>query len=84
MNQTSQTLVSDFTMLIPGNSPVSFRASDGSSLDDRGVAVGMGSSEEGVLRCWAVDPTGRKQIAWNHLSGSAIIVNSDNTVTTSP
>jgi hypothetical protein len=78
---TSQTLVSGFTMLIPANSPVFFRASDGSSLDDSGVALGMGSGEEGVLRCWAIDPAGRKQISWNHLSGSAIIVNSDNTVT---
>jgi hypothetical protein len=81
---TSQSIVSDFTLHMAANSPVVFRASDGSSLDGRGVAVGLGYSEEGVLRCWAVDPTDRKQISWNHLSGSAIIVNSDNTVTDVP
>lgn len=80
-DQTSPAIVSDFTIHMAANSPVAFRASDGSSLDNRGVAVGMGYSEEGVLRCWAVDPTDRKQISWNHLSGSAIIVNSDNTST---
>ena len=77
---TSQGLFYDFAIQLSGFSPIIFRASDGSSLDDLGVAAGMGYSEMGALKCWAVDETLRKQISWNHLSGFAIIVQGDNTL----
>ena len=77
---TSQGLLFSFAMQLYGSSPIIFRASDGSSLDDLGVAAGMGYSEKGALKCWAVDDTLRKQISWNHLSGYAIIVQGDNTL----
>ena len=81
---TSQALSYDFAMRLSGLSPVVFRASDGSSLDDLGVAAGMGTSERGALKCWAVDETMRRQISWNHLSGFAIIVQGDSTLSDSP
>jgi hypothetical protein len=34
----------------------------------------MGEGLKGALKCWAVDPTDSIQIAWNHLSGYAVIV----------
>jgi hypothetical protein len=77
---TSQGLLAQFTIHMTGNTPVFFRASDGSGLDDRAVAEGMGYGEQGALRCWAVDPSDRRQISWNHLSGDAMIVNLDATV----
>jgi hypothetical protein len=77
---TSRGLFYDFAIQLAAFSPVIFRASDGSSLDDIGVAAGMGYSEKGALKCWAVDETLRKQISWNHLSGFAIIVQGDNTL----
>jgi hypothetical protein len=76
---TSQCLFSDFAMQLSPYTPLFFRASDGSGLDNRSVAGGMGNSEEGALKCWAVSPSGHEQISWNHLSGLAIIVDSDNT-----
>ena len=72
-----QALYYNFAMWVPGSSPVVFRASDGASLDGQGVAAGIGDSERGVLKCWAVDDSMRRQISWNHLSGSAIIVQGD-------
>jgi hypothetical protein len=76
----NQCVVSDFTFQLGAHSPLIFRASNGSSLDQQGVAAGMGYSNKGALKCWAVDETGRKQISWNHLSGFAIIVRGDNTL----
>jgi hypothetical protein len=75
----SECLLYEFVMPLGGFAPITFRASDGSGLDNRVVAGGMGSAEEAALRCWAVDPTGSRQISWNHLSGAAVIVNKDNT-----
>jgi hypothetical protein len=72
-------LLYGFVLPLGEHTPLTFRASDGSGLDNRAVAGGMGYAEEGTLRCWAVDPTGRKQISWNHLGGSAVVVNKDNT-----
>lgn len=82
-NPMSECFLSDFAIVLTGFNPVVFKASDGSGLDGRGVAGGMGTSEKGVLKCWAVDETQRKQISWNHLSGSALIVNADSTLRTS-
>jgi len=73
----SQCILDPFVIHIFGNAPVVFRASDGSSLDGRAVGGAMDISEKGALKCWAVDPTAGKQISWNHLTGFAIIVNSD-------
>ncbi len=76
-NQASQCFLSDFVIQLTANMPVVFKASDGSHLgvDGEGVAAGMGSGEKGVLKCWAVDPSSRKQISWNHLSGFGMVVN---------
>ncbi len=80
-NPLSQGLLVPFGMYLLANTPAVFRASDGSGLDDRAVAGPIGAGETGALKCWAVDPTGRKQISWNHLSGFAMIVNSDSMLT---
>ncbi len=77
---TSQSRISSFAIQLAGFSPLIFRASDGSSLDNLGVAAGMGFSEKGALKCWAVNESVNKQISWNHLSGSAIIVQGDGTL----
>jgi hypothetical protein len=79
-NPASQGLLAQFVIHMPGNVPIVFRASDGSGLDGRAAAEGMGYGEKGALRCWAVDPSDRRQISWNHLSGFATIVNLDATV----
>ena len=79
-NSASQCVLSNFVIQLFPYSPITFRASDGTRLDQQGVAVGMGSSKKGALKCWAVDETRRKQISWNHLSGFAIIVKGDNTL----
>jgi hypothetical protein len=75
----SQCLLTPFVIHLFGFNPVVFRASDGFGLDGRAVAGPMGSSEVGALKCWAVDPTDERQISWNHLTGFAVIVNSDTT-----
>lgn len=72
-NPAGPCLLSDFAMRLSARNSVMFRASDGCDLSGRGVAAGMGTGEEGVLKCWAVDRTLRKQISWNHLSGFAIV-----------
>lgn len=71
--------LSDAAFELTPYNPLIFRASDGSGLDGRGVAVGMGEGNKGVLKCWAVDPADEIQISWNHLSGHAIIVQPDDT-----
>ncbi len=76
-NPVSQCLRAPFVIHLSGSTPIVFRAGDGAGLDGRGVAAPMGAGEEGALKCWAVDPTAGKQISWNHLTGFAIIVNSD-------
>jgi hypothetical protein len=73
-NPASKCLLSDFAMQISGRSNIYFKASDGTGLDGRGIAAGMGAPGVGALKCWAVDPTLRKQISWNHLGGFAIIM----------
>lgn len=72
-NPNSPCLLSDFALQLPAMANIVFKASNGTGLDGRGVAAGMGA-EEGALKCWAVDPTLRKQISWNHLGGFAIIM----------
>ena len=67
----------DFTFKLPAMSPIVFRASDGSSLGDLAGTAGMGNSDRGALKCWAVERTVRRQISWNHLSGFAIVVQGD-------
>jgi hypothetical protein len=70
--------LSDMIFYLSANNPLIFKASDGTGLDGRGLVPPMGSGMKGALKCWAIDPTDRIQIAWNHLSGYAVIVDSDN------
>jgi hypothetical protein len=74
----SNCFVSDFAFFLSRHNPVIFKASDGTGLDGRGVAAGMGYGT-GALKCWAVDPTETKQISWDHLSGSAMILDNNAT-----
>jgi hypothetical protein len=72
-NPASQCLLAQFDLHLYGHNPLVFRASDGSTLDGRPVAGGIGVGEVGALKCWAIDITERRQISWNHLSGFAVI-----------
>ena len=59
---TSQSLVSDFTIHLVANAPVVFRASDGSSLDNRGVAAGRVSFTDNTAEGVTAAPT----TAWQY------------------
>ncbi len=81
VNQDQQ--IQDFMFRLTPNQPVWFRASDGTgsgSADDPSVSAGItvppffpGDYEVGELKCWAVDPSGANQVAFNHLYGNAMI-----------
>ena len=77
-NLKSECYVTDFAFYLSNNNPIIFKASTGAGLDNRSVAAGMGEGV-GALKCWAVDPTQTKQISWDHLSGSAMILDSNET-----
>jgi len=86
---SEQQEIRDFQFLITVSQPIWFRASDGlgtaSSLDD-GVTTkpmtvppffGEGDRTiltKGELKCWAVNFEGRRQINWNHLTGTAMVL----------
>jgi hypothetical protein len=76
--------IQDFMFLLTPNQPIWFRASDGlgtGSWDDPYVNYPVtmppffpGDNTTGELKCWAVDPAGATQVAFNHLYGNAMIV----------
>lgn len=75
--------VDGFELLITSAQPVWFRASDGMGAGTYGGAKAgsypvMASpfleNRVGELKCWAVNAAGTAQIAWNHLYGSAMII----------
>jgi hypothetical protein len=61
------------------NQTISWLASTGKGPDGKNIprtggnAPPLGSGMSAELRCWAVDSGGTQQIAWNWLSGEAII-----------
>jgi len=63
--------IEDFMFRLTPNQPIIFSA--GSGMGDWGITVppfvGLGE-----LKCWAVNAAGDKQISWNHLYGTAVIV----------
>jgi len=71
--------ISDAVFYLSKGSPLIFKASDGTNLNGEGAVPGIGDGMKGMLKCWAVDPTDTNQISWNHLSGYAIIIASEET-----
>jgi len=72
-----------FFNLMP-NQAISWLASTGKGPDGKSIprtggdAPPLGSGMSAELRCWAVDSGGTQQIAWNWLSGQAIIREGEN------
>jgi len=77
--------IQDFMFPLTPNQPVWFRASNGmgtGSEDDPHATRNPitvppffpGDYTVGELKCWAVDPSGTKQVAFNHLYGNALII----------
>lgn len=75
--------VDGFELLITSAQPIWFRASDGMGAGTYdGARAGsypvMASpffeNRVGELKCWAVNAAGSSQIAWNHLYGTAMII----------
>jgi len=76
--------IQDFMFRITPNQPIWFRASDGTgtgSYDDWNVSYPItvppffpGDHDAGELKCWAVDAVGANQVAFNHLYGNAMII----------
>jgi hypothetical protein len=69
----------DWVLTLLPNQPISWLASTGKGMDGKsipGVTASpppLASGTLGELRCWAVDSTESHQIAWNWLSGNAIL-----------
>jgi hypothetical protein len=59
---------------LTSNQPVWFRASDGVGATGITVPPFFSEGSVGELKCWAVDAVGHNQIKFNHLYGSAVIV----------
>jgi len=75
--------VDEFELLITSAQPIWFRASDGVGAGTYdGARAGkypvkaapFPADSVGELKCWAVNAAGTSQIAWNHLYGSALII----------
>jgi len=73
--------VQDFVFRLTPNQPVWFKASDGSNSSGT-VTVPPFMGQAGELKCWAVsDASGQYQLAFNHLYGSAFIVDGRGEIT---
>jgi hypothetical protein len=75
--------IQDFEFTITSTQPIWFRASDGlgsgtySAQSTTSNALNVPPFFEnsvGELKCWAVNTAGTDQIAWNHLYGTAMVV----------
>jgi hypothetical protein len=65
--------IQDFVFRLTPNQPVWFKASDGLGSNSMTVPPFMGLA--GELKCWAVsDASAQYQLAFNHLYGSAFVV----------
>jgi hypothetical protein len=75
---------SNWTFLLLPNQPVSWLASTGKGVDGKlipgakGKPPALSSGTVAELRCWAVESSLTQQIAWNWLSGDAIIKEGSN------
>ena len=75
-----------FSFNLTANQSIAFSAKDGTDvkgnpLPRRINLVKFPSANGqyvGELRCWATNPSGAYNISWNHLYGSAIVVEGDN------
>lgn len=73
----------EWTFTLQPNQPVSWMASTGKGPDGKAVPhTGVQPSPLAPrtlaeLKCWAVDSAGTQQIAWNWLSGSAVVGEAD-------
>jgi len=61
--------IQDFMFPLTPNQPIWFSARNGTGT--KGVTVPPFMGPEGELKCWAVDASGRQQISFNHLYGTA-------------
>jgi hypothetical protein len=72
--------IQDFMFRITPNQPIWFRASDGAGTgyyDDVSYPITVPPffvHEVGELKCWAVDAVGADQVAFNHLYGNAMVI----------
>lgn len=72
--------LNDLVFNLSVTNPLIFKASNGENLLGKKVIAGaIGTGMKGMLKCWAVNPSERAQIAWNHLSAYAIIVKEEPT-----
>jgi hypothetical protein len=79
-----QQQIQDFMFLLTPNQPIWFRASDGTgtgSADDPNANYSITvppffprDYTVGELKCWAVNAAGDQQVAFNHLYGNAMIL----------
>jgi len=75
-----------FSFTLTANQSIAFSAKtgfdlDGNSLPRRINLIEFPTANDqyvGELRCWATSPSGAYNISWNHLYGSAIVVEGDN------
>jgi hypothetical protein len=63
--------IQDFMFALTPNQVIWFSAQVGTG--SAGATVPPFAGREGELKCWAVDPSGRQQISFNHLYGTARI-----------
>lgn len=66
----------DFMFRVTANQPVFFQASTGMGApsDPAAITVPPFEGPTGFLACWAVDPAGANQISFNHLYGTATVI----------
>jgi hypothetical protein len=64
--------IQDFQIIMTINQPMVFRASDGTGST---TIPPFFRNDVGELKCWAVDFPGQIAQAWNHLYGTATVVN---------
>jgi hypothetical protein len=67
----------DFEFLVTRNQPVYFDAETGQGNVQVNVFPTVGE-RAGSLTCWAVNSAGNKQISFNHLAGTAAIIDGHN------
>ncbi len=68
----------DFQFKLTANQPAVFSAKTGEHLWQESVAksppiAAFGYPGEGILKCWAVNPSAENQISWNYLKGEGIV-----------